>query len=795
MGLSLLCGVLVAGLALPAIGLAGVSAQRAAESFSALPGVLQAPVLPQRSRIVAADGTPIATFYRQNRIYVPLAKIAPSMREAIVAVEDARFYQHNGIDVQGTLRALVINSRSGSVTQGGSTLTQQYVKNVLQLTAQTKEEREAATAQTLSRKIREMRLALGLEQQWSKDQILEGYLNIAYFGAGAYGVEAAARRYFSTNADNLTLAQAATLAGLVQNPSVYDPLTAPRTSRERRSFVLDRMAAEKMISPKQQARAQRVPTKDLLRPNVTANGCANSWAPFYCDYVEQMFLDDPQFGPTRADRRQLLYGGGVTIRTTLAPQAQRSAQRAVEARVPPGEDAGKIAAVTLVQPGTGDVVAMAQNRRYGNGPQATFVNYNVDAALHGSQEGAAAGSTFKAFTLAAAIDKGLPLSTTLYAPQSKVYPEGTFTDCEGNGLGPAWQVTNSTTTTGGTYNMYTGTAQSVNSFFSELELKIGVCSAVEMARRLGVRQTDGSEVAMNPSFTLGTDEVSPLTMASAYATFAARGTSCKPRAITRVTSREGTVVARGRPECRQVLDPPVADAVNSLLAGVIDGRNPYRTGADMTLGRPAAGKTGTIDSNAAVWFVGYTPDLAGAATVFDPRGPFEYPLRNIVIGGTYYDVVYGKSIPGPIWKQTMLGALRGTPPTPFVPVDPYAITGRQVPVPYLAGLTPDAALLALRKVGLQGTVSAAAVGSAQPQGTVAYTSPTAGVPTIAGTTVTVFLSNGVAPVPAPSPSSSSPRPSASPSGQGDGNGDGTPGQGDGNGNGNGGGNGNGNGDG
>ena len=250
-GLSMLAGALVAGLALPAIGLVGLTAKRGAENFQSLPAALEVPPLKQRSVLLAADGTRIATFYSQNRVFVPIDKVSQEMKDAIVAIEDARFYEHNGIDLQGTARALIANSQAGGVTQGGSTITQQYVKNILLASARTKAEREAAAEDSVGRKIRELRYALGLEEQWSKEQILEGYLNIAYFGSQAYGVEVAARRYFSKPAAELNAGEAATLAGIVKFPSLYDPLSNPQDSRARRDFVLQRMADEGMVTQRQ----------------------------------------------------------------------------------------------------------------------------------------------------------------------------------------------------------------------------------------------------------------------------------------------------------------------------------------------------------------------------------------------------------------------------------------------------------------------------------------------------------------------------------------------------------------
>ena len=279
LALSAVAGVLVAGIALPAIGLVGLTAKRGAENFQSLPAELSVPPLKQRSRLLAADGTVLATFYSQNRVYVPMDKISQDMQHAIVAIEDARFYEHNGVDVRGTLRALVANTQAGAVTQGGSTITQQYVKNVLAATADTRQEREAATEDSVTRKLRELRYALGLEEEWSKERILEGYLNIAYFGSQAYGIEVAAQRYFSIPAADLDAGQAATLAGIVKYPTLYDPLVNPKESEERRNFVLQRMADENMISQSKAdkfAEAAAEEDAQAQRPDPRVPGLARS---------------------------------------------------------------------------------------------------------------------------------------------------------------------------------------------------------------------------------------------------------------------------------------------------------------------------------------------------------------------------------------------------------------------------------------------------------------------------------------------------------------------------------------
>ena len=356
---SLVAGVLAAGLALPVVGAAGAVARNSAQSFDTLPSDLQTPPLPQTSVILAADGSVIARIYSENRIVVPLKSIAPVMQHAVVAIEDSRFYEHGGVDIHGALRALAANLQSGSVQEGASTLTMQYVRNVLVVSAQTDAERAAARAVNTGRKLREMRLAIGLETKWTKAQILEGYLNIAYFGAGAYGAEAAARRYFSTSAAKLTLSEAATLAGIVQQPVAFDPLLDPAAAQQRRDVVLDRMLQLGDITQAERDAAAAIPMAQMLKPRQVANGCTTSGAPFFCDYVMHVLLNDPAFGKTADDRKALIDQGGLTIRTTLDTKAQSAAQASIEKYIPYNDPSGKAAALAMVEPGTGNIMAMA----------------------------------------------------------------------------------------------------------------------------------------------------------------------------------------------------------------------------------------------------------------------------------------------------------------------------------------------------------------------------------------------------------------------------------------------------
>ncbi len=658
---SVVAGVLVAGAALPFVGGAGVAARTAVESYEALPSQLTAPPLPLRTRILASDGSVIAVLYEQNRVEIPLAQVAPVMRQAIVAVEDGRFYEHRGVDPRGVIRAFVGNTTDGSAAAGGggSTLTQQYVKNVFLNMATTPEEQRAAVARSYTRKLKEMRYALSLERQFTKDEILEKYLNIAYFGAGAYGIEAAARRYFSKPASKLTLVEAATLAGAVQRPVAYDPTRNPGLSQGRRKQVLDRMAALGYITPAEAAKASAIPTKNFLKPKRPSNGCTTSYAPFFCDYVYRVLRSDPAFGGTPAEREALLRRGGLTIRTTLDPKAQKGAQKAVDTYIPRKDKSRKVAAITMVRPGTGEVVAMAENRSWGTkGRGNTTYNFNVGTDMGGSL-GVAAGSTFKAFTLAAAFEKRIDPFERIVSPPRKTF-EG-FTNCKTGAPYEPYSVGNSTGS--GTFNMFQGTAYSVNTFFMGLEQKTGQCRPAEIAADLGLTEGDGKPLEAVPSFTLGTAEVTPLGMATAYGVFANNGVRCTTVVITRVTDRDGKDLRIPKGSCEEVMRPRIAASVTVMLKGVIDGPLPGRTGQAMSLGRDAAGKTGTTNSSASVWFVGYTPDLAAAVVTYDPRGNF--PMKNIFIGGRYYPQVFGSTLPGPIWKQAMLAALEGTPATKF----------------------------------------------------------------------------------------------------------------------------------
>ena len=651
-------GLVTAVAAIPVVGTLGLLTRNSANSFANLPADITEVPLPLQNTFTDAQGNVIATTFTQDRIEVPLDKISPLMQRAIIDIEDQRFYQHAGIDIRGTLRALV-STGSGTQVQGGSTITQQYVKQILLAAAQTPEEQQAAIEPSLGRKIREARYAVGLENRFSKEQILQGYLNIAYFGSGAYGVEAAARRYFSTHANKLTVTQAATLAGLVQSPSRFDPIHFPEAGQTRRDEVINAMLRNGDLSQEQADSAIATSITTDLKPATIPNGCTTSAAPFFCDYVQTVLRDDPAFGATPEIRAHLLDIGGLTIKTTLNPKAQKAAQKAVNKYIPIKDPSQKATSITMIRPGTGEITAMAQDRLWGTkGAGYTTVNYGAPID-HNGTVGFQAGSTFKPFTMAAALKQRISPFKYISSPPVKTFYN--FRDCATGNLREPWTVQNSTSS--GSFNMLQGAAYSVNTYFVALEEQTGICDPPAVAKALGVTLGNGQDIPKLPCFTLGCFDVTTLDMAEAMATFAGHGIHCNPIAILSITDRDGQALDTPSANCTQAIDADVADSVAAIMAGVIDGPLGGRTGATMYFGRPAAGKTGTTDSHAAVWFVGFTPDMAAAVWVGDPRGGQKYPMSNVTINGTYYSQVYGYLLPGPIWRESMAGALAGTPKT------------------------------------------------------------------------------------------------------------------------------------
>ncbi|ROO90906.1 membrane peptidoglycan carboxypeptidase [Actinocorallia herbida] len=730
-------GVLVALVVLPGIGGTGITAREAADGFMDMDvaEITRAPA--EKTVVYDSKGKVIATFFDEYRENVQLEQISDNIKKAIVAIEDSRFYEHGALDLKGTIRALSRNATNGGTVEGGSTLTQQLAKNMLVNNTDSEEGYEAATEATLNRKLRELRLALHLEQTMSKDEILRDYLNIANFGAGAYGIQAAAKRYFNTTAAKLTLVQAATLAGITKNPYGYDPTLHPESALERRNTVLARMQQLGEITAEEAAEAHDQPLK--LNEFHPKGGCEASSSPYFCNYVYNemvnIFMGDAkpkdakEKEELREKARKQLLRGGYQIHTTLDPKVQKAADQAVKYATEP--TGWKVNVEAVVQPGTGKVLAISNSKKYGPGKGQTTINLAADEAHGGSVFGVDAGSTFKVFTLMEALDQGLPIRTSFSSPASTVVSG--FPDCaydyppavNGRLGGGSWPVANASDSESGTFNMKTGTWHSVNTFYAHLEKEVGVCEATEMATKFGMIRTNGQPLQPIPSQVLGVNPIDMVHLAAAYAGIAARGKYCAPNVITSAVGPDGKKVDLPETKCDQVVDEQVADATTMILEGVLT----QGTARGLGIGRPAAAKTGTCENYSCAVFAGYTPNLAAATAYWDFRGGHAHPVTGI----------YGATIPGPVWQRTMSAALSGVEVIDFkAPVKDFGDV-KEIPVPDVKGKPVGEAEAILREAGFTTRVAGKQVRSNAPRGTVARVSPGRAEP---GTTVTIYVSSG-----------------------------------------------------
>ncbi|MBO4206376.1 transglycosylase domain-containing protein [Micromonospora echinofusca] len=644
-------GVLLAAVALPTALLLGLGFQSFVSPYGELPRQLLHPVSAQRSDLYASDGrTLITSFYTENRTDVPLAAIAPVMRQAIIAAEDIRFHSHNGVDVRGLIRALVANGTGGQTRQGASTLTMQYVRNVLGSDPTlTEEQRAAATEISNGRKIREMRYALALEREIDKDEILRRYLNIAYFGAGAYGIAAASKRYFSKPPAELTLAEAALLAGLVRSPNTDDPINGDAdAARDRRGYVLQQMVTLGAITQEMADQAGGEPV--TLRTSTDPNDCSavapahRDWG-YFCDWFQQWWNAQSAFGTTVEERQRALRRGGYRIVSSLDPGVQATTLQQVLSVY--DHTNPRALPTAVVEPGTGRVVAMAVNRQYslkenpaGQPNRPNTVNPLV--AGGGTIEGYQAGSTFKLFTMLAALEAGLPLAKEIDSPSKTTTRwriSGTAASCGGYwcpaNADPKWM--------NGKRTMWTGFGRSVNTYFVKLAEQVGVDRSVEMAERLGIvfRAASDARLAIDGAaewgpFVLGVSATTPLDLANAYATVAAEGVYCVPLPVRSVTDSSGQPVPGTGPDCRRVLRADVARAATDAARCPVGDQSAYKrcdggSAPDLfkTLARPVAGKTGTTDGTATEVVVAYTPQLAVASIAANPDDPGE-PVKTRV---------------------------------------------------------------------------------------------------------------------------------------------------------------------
>ncbi|MCO7220288.1 transglycosylase domain-containing protein [Klenkia sp. PcliD-1-E] len=749
-------GALVAGMMLPFVGGSGLVARNSASLLDALPVELTDQTPNGNTRVLAADGTVITNFYENNRTPVTADQIAPIMKQALVDIEDSRFYEHNGLDVQGTLRALVTNVAAGSVEEGGSTLTQQLVKQTLLQTADTPEERIAATEQDgidgVSRKLREARLALALEETYSKDEILTRYLNIAYFGAGAYGIQAASQRYFSVNASDLDLAQASVLAGLVQSPTNDDPLANPENAQARRDQVLNRMHTLGHISDQELA-------DTLAQPVVTAEGqpparnCVGaSIGGFFCSYLLSYLTG------TLNMTQQQIENGGYTIQTTLRTDIQASGDQAVLNTLPMGDSLAGI--FTAVEPGTGHVLAMSVNRQYCSDP----ANPACESVVLNTAASQGSGSTYKVFTAVAALEQGFSQYYTITTSDpyfSRVYKGGCTATGNRNPSSP-YCVENAGRYPA-TLDMDGALVRSSNTYFLALEDALGsVEGPVRAAQRMGLtslnRNADQIIAENRGSFTLGAEATSPLALASAYSTMAASGTQCDPTPVTSIvdgagnpaTLADGTVINTGNSCNPNAIPPGVANTMNQILIGDVQSSIGTGTRANVP-GHQIAGKTGTSQGNFSAAFVGYTPEYTASVMVLNPK-------ENQNVGG------FGGNKPATIWHDAMAPILNAQETAPFPPADVAVQNGNTRQVPGCSSVSDCRSAITGAGLSYGGQVG---VDSDQPAGTVLGTSPAAGTRVQQGGSVQVQVSNGPAAAP-PAPTDGQPADPNAPDTDGDG---------------------------
>ena len=652
LSVSALMGVVGAGMLVPVAGPTALVAKSVPSVFNELPGDLQTVAPAEESQLLDSSGAVIAHFYDKQRIVVPSANIADVMKKAIVAIEDKRFYEHNGVDATGIARALVSNL-GDSGRQGASTITQQYVRNSLAERGYLEGDADqvsAATEQTTERKLREIKYALALEKTQSKDEILTGYLNIAPFGPITYGVEAASQRYFSKSASELNYLEAALLAGLVQSPVQYDPLTHPEAAQERRDTVLATMLDQGVITQEEYDEGIATSVDSMLHPTVSSEGCsgADSSKAYFCDYVLSQFLEDPTFGATRIERERLLKTQGITIRTTLDTAKQDAAYASLTNAIPVGDASGLNDALVSLDPRTGKVLAMAQNTTYGIESGQTMANYSAAGNFQ-------VGSTFKVFILLQWFKEGHSAYETVGSANT-FYPNGSF-KCDGRSITTEGYQVNDLAGKTGTMNVVRATGQSVNQAFVNMASRVDFCSIFETAYDMGITE-DGEVPSPFPANILGSVSGSPLQMASVFATIANSGQQCKPQSIESVTDRDENVLKEFAADCKEVISPDLANKTAALLTA---SAGQYYTSTRLGDGRPFAAKSGTTDGHANTWLTGFTPSLATSAWVGHGDNSSQ-EVSGVVINGVYHSEIFGETYVGQnIWAPYMTQALAGTP--------------------------------------------------------------------------------------------------------------------------------------
>ncbi|MFI1192692.1 penicillin-binding protein [Micromonospora sp. NPDC020750] len=765
----LLAGVVVAAAAFPAVAMSGLAAKAGAETFGALPKELMVGLPPQISHLLASDGkTPLATMYDENRRNAKLADISPYMQKAIIAAEDHEFYKHNGVDLNGIARAFVNNQSGANSQQGASTLTMQYVRLAIAYSATHPADVVAATEDTSARKLKEMRLALQVDKELSKDEILERYLNIAAFGNGAYGVYAASQVYFGKPPSKLRIDEAAMLAGMVKAPTTNDPTTKAGypLALARRDYIIGNMVDIGAIT-KEEGEAAKA-TKMVVKDKKTPNGCVatnkKEWG-FFCDYFYRWWLQQETFGSTSYDRERRLKSGGYTIVTSLDVQAQNGADKAVRKGLGVNSKAARM--VSAIEPGTGRVRALAVNRNFKiDDPKKPQNKINSDPAKAkkkirgnypntviplltggGDIKGYQAGSTFKIFTIVAALEKGIPLSYTINSPKQfkseYIIDSGSNAACPGTHF---YCPTNSVESMAGVHNMWSAFGRSVNTFFVPLQQQVGSENVVKAAQKLGIqfRSDEDAKFANNKeaahqwgAFTLGVSATTPLDLANAYATLAADGKYCEPIPVQEIKGPDGKKLDIANPRCEQRISTEVARAAVDAARCPVGDRSSTSKCAGATapnvrsiVGKPVAGKSGTTDSEKTSSLVAMTKQYAVAGIQADP----DWPQTNQKMG---HDVSTG--INPPVY-ETLRDAMKGKKGIEFTPPSGKIMEGDQRSIPDVKCQDLETAKNRLKGAGFDVVVSSGRVASSCAAGKAAGTSPNGR--TIKGGVVTIEVSSG-----------------------------------------------------
>jgi membrane peptidoglycan carboxypeptidase len=772
LGLCLLAGVLVAGLLFPVVGAVGVASNRASDTIESISADLVTAEPPLVTTITDSAGNPIARLFDQYRVPTAPDQISPAMKAALVSIEDKRFYEHEGMDWKRTIQAAISN-QTGSDVQGASTLTQQYVKNYLinVVYRDNKAEQAKAQEQTIARKLREARVALQLEQKMTKDEILTGYLNVVEFAQRVYGVGAAAHAYFHTTPDQLTVAQGALLAGMVNNPVLYDPWRFPERAKDRRNLVIDTMVSGGLLTKEAGDAAKSEPLGILPSADKPAANCVGAGPEygFYCQYVYDYLR---RHGFTEDQ----LLTGGFTIKTSFDANATKIAKQMAENEVPK-ETKGIANTMAIIRPGKTkhQVVALVANRDYGLDANQGQTTYGLPTEIANKF---GAGSIFKTFTAAAAMERGVGTNTPIPTPSfyvSSVF-NGGGKSCPSAGRGLVrYCVQNSSPNYPAQMTLAEALKTSPNTGFVYLEEKVGMEGVVDMASRLGLRDTMASNMMGNApdpskkklelnssqatffkprakpyspgqaSFTLGPAPVSTLELANVAATLMSGGVWCPPTPLVEVLDRNGKPIPVNETPCEQAVAEPLANTmVNGMSQDDKPGGTAARAAASFNWTRPILGKTGTTQDHKSAGFIGATPQLAGAVLTFNdsptPRPICDSDPPSLCGDGN----IYGGKVPARTWFAAMSQILANAPVAPLPAPDPRYVNGfSQVPVPNVVGKSVNDATNALTQAGYK--VVTKEQNSSETKGTVIGQTPRGTL--FQGDTITLYVSTGYIPVP------------------------------------------------